>query len=306
VPFDQYWGDPVSSNDSPALNSSLKFVPIDEYFNLNPLDFGLNYSIFVPTVVNTTITTSGVYPTKKPISPRQVSLPLPGACYDDCNNCAVEVQQTGKTPSICRQGSSFLVLYGNCKSCISNKQTASTAGVSKIEPAFKQYLNYCDVIRVLGGGSGPASGGGVTAQAVTTSATAQPTSAPRPPSSAAAVVTSASVNAGASAGNPAGVGAGSASPSASLAGTVIDSASLSSSAAGTGAASGQGTQVGATGGSASATSSRTTPSASRNATSSASPTYTGPVGASPLLRPRSVADPTVWLWIAIFLGVFWI
>jgi hypothetical protein len=167
----------VSSNNTPAKNSSLKYRITDEYFNLNPLNFGLNYSIFEQNEVITSTTVLGAssFPTARAIKKRQASAPVPGACYEDCNNCAVEVQQTGKTPLICRDGSAFQDLLRNCKTCISSKQTASTSDFSRIRPVFQQFIDFCAIVNIVSGAAGPASG---TAQAeVTASAAAVSTQA---------------------------------------------------------------------------------------------------------------------------------
>jgi hypothetical protein len=65
----QVWGEPVFSNETSF------YVLQDDYFNLDPVVFGLNFSIFVK-----------VCPVlEKRMEFGERDSPVPGACYDECS-----------------------------------------------------------------------------------------------------------------------------------------------------------------------------------------------------------------------------
>ncbi|KAJ5151065.1 uncharacterized protein N7482_010317 [Penicillium canariense] len=75
---------------------------------------------------------------------RRDSSEIPTACYNDCNDAAVEVQSSDKTPSICDSNSKFLVGVGTCQKCI--EQNSTTTYNDTILPSFEEFLNYCSQI----------------------------------------------------------------------------------------------------------------------------------------------------------------
>ncbi|KAJ5218455.1 uncharacterized protein N7498_000554 [Penicillium cinerascens] len=127
----------------------------DEYYNLDPEDFGLRYSIFKGSEESTTairkrdlITLDGsgislwnVFSSQR--IKRDIS-DIPGVCYNDCNDAALEPQEIGKIHELCESDSAFMVELGNCKTCISTYASSPSAAWSqRLLPSFAQFLDYC-------------------------------------------------------------------------------------------------------------------------------------------------------------------
>lgn len=142
---DQYWGTPVESNEIRSTYNVSK-----DYFNLDPEIFGLNYSIFrIPDLKpgdDHYYILSSRRSWSKLLSRQSIGAStVPGACYDECNDAALEVESTGKTPDICNAGSAFNISLGNCEKCCSTHKTATSASFEqKVLPNFQQFLNYCE------------------------------------------------------------------------------------------------------------------------------------------------------------------
>ncbi|KAJ5193653.1 hypothetical protein N7491_000984 [Penicillium cf. griseofulvum] len=120
----------------------------NNYYNLNPVDFGLNYSIFQfsedPVAANS----------KRDMSLRDFDVAqktkraditnIPNVCFNDCNVAAREPEMLGKTSELCKSGSTFMENLGICEECITNnRESGSDAYSSKMLPTFAQWLNYC-------------------------------------------------------------------------------------------------------------------------------------------------------------------
>jgi hypothetical protein len=142
---DQYWGTPVESNEIRSTYNVSK-----NYFNLDPQLFGLNYSIFrIPDLKpgdDHYYIQSSRRSWSKLLSRQSIGAStVPGACYDECNDAALEVESTGKTPEICNAGSAFNISLGHCEKCCSTHKTATSATFEqKVLPNFQQFLNYCE------------------------------------------------------------------------------------------------------------------------------------------------------------------
>lgn len=142
---DQYWGTPVESKE---IRSSYNVSK--DYFNLDPEIFGLDYSIFrIPDLKpgdDHYYILSSRRSWSKLLSRQSISAStVPGACYDECNDAALEVESTGKTPDICNAGSAFNISLGHCEKCCSTHKTSTSASFEqKVLPNFQQFLNYCE------------------------------------------------------------------------------------------------------------------------------------------------------------------
>jgi hypothetical protein len=66
----QFWGEPIYSNETSF------YILQDDYFNLNPILYGLDFSIFVK-----------VCPVleEREVIERDGGSSAPGPCYDDCS-----------------------------------------------------------------------------------------------------------------------------------------------------------------------------------------------------------------------------
>jgi hypothetical protein len=136
---------------APPLDSdpSSEYDLSDEYFNLNPEGFGLDYSIYD--------TSSDSAVGKRFISLRdfiagrkakRVDITnIPTVCYNDCNGAAHEPQVLGKTSEICESDSAFMENVAICEDCVTNNAEDAESGSdiysSQMQPTFAQWLNYC-------------------------------------------------------------------------------------------------------------------------------------------------------------------
>lgn len=137
------WDDTIYGNATPAQNSGLTVQALDDYFNMNPSDFGLSYEIFV-IEETITLTSTTVRPPSPTVGARQAQTSVPGACFPWCNNCLLEAQANGKTPALCVPGSAFETSLEKCEQCIQVHKTDSSGGFVQIAPQFQQFLDYCD------------------------------------------------------------------------------------------------------------------------------------------------------------------
>ena len=143
----------VSEQGSDAVGNHYNVS--DEYYNLDPEDFGLSYSILKDSEEPTTairkrnmITLDGsgislwnIFASRRV---KRDTSDIPGVCYNDCNDAALEPQEIGKIPELCESDSAFMVELGNCKTCISTYASSpSTAWSQKLLPSFAQFLDYC-------------------------------------------------------------------------------------------------------------------------------------------------------------------
>jgi hypothetical protein len=148
---DQYWGTPVESNEIRSTYNVSK-----DYFNLDPQIFGLSYSIFrIPDLKpgdDHYYTRSSRRSWSKLHSRESIGVStVPGACYDECNDAALEVVSTGKSPEICNAGSAFNVSLGQCEKCCRTHKTATSASFEqKVLPNFQQFLNICEGLEESG------------------------------------------------------------------------------------------------------------------------------------------------------------
>lgn len=126
----------------------------DVYYNLDPNVFGLGYSILQSAEKSTaakrkrdmiTLDGSGRSLWNKLSSQKfkRLTSDIPGVCYNDCNDAALEEQEMGKTPALCESDSAFNVELGHCKKCVAHYATSSTAWSQKLLPSFAQFLDYC-------------------------------------------------------------------------------------------------------------------------------------------------------------------
>jgi hypothetical protein len=204
------WSDSILSNDTSY------FPPQEDYFNLSPFAFGLNFDIFVQEVevletvgpngiqTPTTVTTGDwgsqtsitVQPTpdisdppakkaKRSIS-RRSSGTVPAMCYNECNNCFIEAQATGKISSLCVPGSAFQSLYAACHACVvAHGDTTQQSLKSYVEPEFAQYLDFCQSETAMSAIAAPSSTPPLSeissAQSVTPSVVSQSQQAPNTP-----------------------------------------------------------------------------------------------------------------------------
>lgn len=166
------------SNDSCAW-----LTPVDDYFNLNPVDFGLNYDIFniygQPTCTSTcaapsTVTVqgsnnwgvwSGPAPTSATghgsVAPPQVTkraelaerelmkrqgqpLIAYASCYPECDYAAGVWQSIGKDPRLCAAGGDWSVAYDVALTCNYNWEDAGGGGPSRIASKLDAARSYCN------------------------------------------------------------------------------------------------------------------------------------------------------------------
>jgi hypothetical protein len=145
---DQYWGTPVESNEIGSTYNVSK-----DYFNLDPEIFGLNYSIFRVLDLKPGDDHYYIRSTRRSwgrlLSRQSIGVStVPGACFDECNDAALEVVSTGKTPEICNAGSAFDISLGHCEKCCSTHKTATSASFEqKVLPNFQQFLNFCEGLK---------------------------------------------------------------------------------------------------------------------------------------------------------------
>jgi len=150
LPPPQFWGEPIVSNEIAKYNVT------PGYYNLFPSEFGLGYDIFAfPN--GTQIQKRALF---NSLHRRQAQGPakIPGQCYDECNNCMLEAESTGKTAELCSQKSAFEVNLSNCQKCIQLHGTGSKTTIGS-PPEFQQFLSFCSSLP-----------GGVQAQPVPESA----------------------------------------------------------------------------------------------------------------------------------------
>lgn len=118
------------------------------YYNLNPEDFGLNYSILQIS--------EDSYPTSKKrdiflrefVGGRKMKrvdiTDIPAVCWNDCDGAADEPQKIGKTPELCETDSAFMENLAICEGCVTNNaESGSDKYSSKLLPTFAQWLNFC-------------------------------------------------------------------------------------------------------------------------------------------------------------------
>ncbi|GAD97826.1 hypothetical protein MGYG_07270 [Paecilomyces variotii No. 5] len=135
---------PLHPPQYPTSNKTEKYIVSPGYFNLNPTEFGLDYSIF--TFANGSNVENGREEQRRGQhreKKRQFdSSVIPGLCFDQCNNCMVEAQQTGKTSLLCQSDSQFKIQLHLCNACIKSHWDAIIA-IGGIIPQFSQFLDYC-------------------------------------------------------------------------------------------------------------------------------------------------------------------
>ncbi|KAJ5475209.1 hypothetical protein N7539_008275 [Penicillium diatomitis] len=148
----------------------------EDYYNLDPENFGLNYHFKVEQSSQTpqaSVSSTGRYTFIPPAQwgPKPIagggsgglggsggsgasgstggtggaSENIPPLCYNPCNDAALEPQSIGKVPELCKTGSAFSVDLANCQSCISHWASTPSDVYSKtLLPSFSQWLNFCD------------------------------------------------------------------------------------------------------------------------------------------------------------------
>ncbi|EXJ76081.1 uncharacterized protein A1O5_00589 [Cladophialophora psammophila CBS 110553] len=182
------WDQDIYGNITPATDPALHINAIDDYFNINPTDFGLTYEIFIVNEVFT-LTTTILLPPSPTVAARQAQTSVPGACYPWCNNCLLEAQANGKTSALCVPGSAFEVSLEQCEQCIDYHKSDNSASFVQIAPQFQQFLDYCDqfstivVSTSVTTTSTNAVGSSYSVVTGTLSTTVTPKSSPPPPSS---------------------------------------------------------------------------------------------------------------------------
>ncbi|KEF63241.1 uncharacterized protein A1O9_01218 [Exophiala aquamarina CBS 119918] len=137
------WDATIYGNSTPALNPGLSVQALDDYFNINPAEFGLSYEIFVVDET-ITLTSTTVRPPSPTVGARQAQTSIPGTCFPWCNNCLLEAQANGKTPALCVPGSAFGTSLEQCEQCIQVHGTDDSGTFVQIAPQFQQFLDYCD------------------------------------------------------------------------------------------------------------------------------------------------------------------
>ncbi|KIW30329.1 uncharacterized protein PV07_06079 [Cladophialophora immunda] len=188
------WDLDIYGNVTPATDPSLHINAIQDYFNMNPTDFGLTYEIFVVNEVFT-LTTTILLPPSPTVAARQAQTSIPGACYPWCNNCLLEAQAKGKTSALCVPGSAFEVSLVQCEQCIDYHKSDNSGSFVEIAPQFQQFLDYCDQFSTVAvttsvvATTTNAAGSTYSTLSGTLSTTVIPTSSP-PPSSPATHPTS--------------------------------------------------------------------------------------------------------------------
>ncbi|KXG52279.1 uncharacterized protein PGRI_085630 [Penicillium griseofulvum] len=120
----------------------------NNYYNLNPVDFGLNYSIFQftedPVAANSKRDMSLWDFDAARKTKRDDITKIPNVCFNDCNVAAREPEMLGKTSELCESDSTFMENLSICEECITNNgESGSEAYSSKMLSTFAQWLNYC-------------------------------------------------------------------------------------------------------------------------------------------------------------------
>lgn len=177
APSDCIPAPPLIYNQSVAIDENGHHFNISkDYYNLDPGDFGLNYSIF-------RVSGSAASKRKRDTksfwdllvsrnAKRDIS-DIPGQCYNDCNEAALMPQSLGKTPELC-ESDSFTAELGLCKTCISNNADSDSDDQysQRMLPTFAQYLNYCSGLAT----TSTSTTAGTTATSTTASTEATTTS----------------------------------------------------------------------------------------------------------------------------------
>lgn len=177
APSDCIPAPPLIYNQSVATDENGHHFNISkDYYNLDPDDFGLNYSIF-------RVSGSAASKRKRDTksfwdllvgrnAKRDIS-DIPGQCYNDCNEASLMPQSLGKTPELC-ESDSFTAELGLCKTCISNNADSDSDDQysQRMLPTFAQYLNYCSGLAT----TSTSTTAGTTATSTTASTEATTTS----------------------------------------------------------------------------------------------------------------------------------
>ncbi|KAJ5811012.1 hypothetical protein N7447_010528 [Penicillium robsamsonii] len=130
------------------VHPSWQYNVSNNYYNLNPEDFGLDYSIFHlsedPSAANSKRYMSLWDFDVAQNTKRADITNIPDVCYNDCNGAALVPEKLGKTSELCKSDSPFMENLGVCEECITNNgESGSDAYSSKMLPTFVQWLNYC-------------------------------------------------------------------------------------------------------------------------------------------------------------------
>lgn len=131
-----------------AVSNQSHYNVSKNYYNLNPTDFGLNYSIFQFSDDTTTSTHKRDMSLRDFIASRKakrvdITDAIPPTCWDDCNDAALEPQMIGKTPALCKSDSAFMENLDNCEACVTNNADSDTGSdyySSQLLPTFTQWL----------------------------------------------------------------------------------------------------------------------------------------------------------------------
>ncbi|KAJ5612044.1 hypothetical protein N7510_005238 [Penicillium lagena] len=159
LPADTYVCSPDYCIEAPVplFNDDTGYNVTSNYYNLDPMDFGLSYDILDCAEESTT------GPSKRELLPphgkseqlmdysldrltKRVNTGyIPSGCYKDCNIVGIIAEETGKQALLCAVGSTFLLDLGYCEECISASATLSASAVysSTLLPTFAQWLNFC-------------------------------------------------------------------------------------------------------------------------------------------------------------------
>ncbi|OKP09359.1 hypothetical protein PENSUB_4326 [Penicillium subrubescens] len=82
-------------------------------------------------------------PTRPPgNAKRELSVRIPGKCYDPCNDAMLEAESTGKTTDLCPTAAAFITLVRACQSCVASFDLPRNSAT--VLPQFQQFLFYCD------------------------------------------------------------------------------------------------------------------------------------------------------------------
>lgn len=122
--------------NDPAYNPRL-----NNYFNLDPTEFGLSYEAF------------NNYENQKPrvlpsnqsrlLAPQQFSTPL--QCFDQCNTAYIIAETEGKTDTLCRDKSDFRAGLDLCQQCIQiHGDISLNVADENVSPVFAQFVNFCN------------------------------------------------------------------------------------------------------------------------------------------------------------------
>jgi hypothetical protein len=69
---------------------------------------------------------------------------VPAMCYNECNNCMLEAERTGKTPRLCQSDSPFQNYLQGCNLCVeSHGDPSGTSLKSYVAPQFQQFIDFC-------------------------------------------------------------------------------------------------------------------------------------------------------------------